>query len=265
MLKYLIDDLDMHGDMALEIYGLSKEEYNACLPKPKAVRHASKNKFVFPAFYGSYWAKIAPSLWNAMLEGKFTLGDGTPFTTHLKRKLKIRELGSLKKDENSRFGKPQPGTFLHHISKVEDHFWHKRFPVYADWKKKWFEAYQRQGFFCSKTGFKHTGIFKRNDVINYPIQGDAFHCLLRSFYRMDEELQKRPKMQSHLVGQIHDSKLALVPIGELDEYLKLCNHIMTTELMEAWKWINVPIKIEAEVTPPGGCWYEKKEIAIPTV
>jgi len=42
----------------------------------------------------------------------------------------------------------------------------------------------------------------------------------------------------------------------------LSHHVMVDELKDEWDWINVPIDIEAEVTPVNGNWYEKKEMKI---
>ena len=37
---------------------------------------------------------------------------------------------------------------------------------------------------------------------------------------------------------------------------------MTIDIRKHWSWINVPLKIEAEVAPVGGSWYEKSEVKI---
>ena len=108
------------------------------------------------------------------------------------------------------------------------------------------------------TGFICQGYMKRNEIVNYPVQGVAFHCLLWSLIRLQKELKKR-KMKTLIIGQIHDSMLNDVPDEELDEFLPLAQYIMVDELLKAWKWINVPIEIEAEVTPIEGNWYQKRE------
>ena len=45
-------------------------------------------------------------------------------------------------------------------------------------------------------------------------------------------------------------------------YLKKAKSIMTKRLPEKWGWINVPLEVEAEVTPVNGSWFEKKEMKI---
>jgi DNA polymerase I-like protein with 3'-5' exonuclease and polymerase domains len=70
-------------------------------------------------------------------------------------------------------------------------------------------------------------------------------------------------MRTLIVGQIHDSILADVPRDELNDFLALANKVMTKQLRNKWKWINVPLAIEAEVCPIGGSWADKKEMEIP--
>ena len=54
LIKYLADkSLDMHRDMAMECFILQQPQVS------KWIRHAAKNKFVFPEFYGSYYKKCA--------------------------------------------------------------------------------------------------------------------------------------------------------------------------------------------------------------
>ena len=52
-------------------------------------------------------------------------------------------------------------------------------------------------------------------------------------------------------------------LPERNEFLKLANRIMTKDLQENWKWINVQLSIEAELAPPGMSWHHKKEVEIP--
>jgi DNA polymerase I-like protein with 3'-5' exonuclease and polymerase domains len=69
-------------------------------------------------------------------------------------------------------------------------------------------------------------------------------------------------MRSKIVGQIHDSIVADVHEEELEEFLKTAQQIMTKRIRKRFDWINVPLDVEAEVTPINGSWYEKKEIPI---
>jgi DNA polymerase I-like protein with 3'-5' exonuclease and polymerase domains len=152
---------------------------------------------------------------------------------------------------------PVPGTFEYHIWEVERRFWNKRFPVYAQWKKDWYNAYLEKGYFLTHTGFKIGGDFRRNQVINYPVQGSAFHCLLMSIILVNKELAKY-KMKSKLCIQIHDSMTGDVPNDEVQDFLDITNEVMTKKVPAMWDWINIPLDAEAEVTPAGGSWADKK-------
>jgi len=168
----------------------------------------------------------------------------------------IYELGSCGTDEE-----PEDGTFQKHVREIEYDFWNKRFKVYNQWKKDWWEAYQEDGFFKMLTGFIVAGNLNRKQAINIPIQGSAFHWLLWCLIRI-QKLMKRYKMKSLLVGQIHDSILADIRMGELKEYLKIVKQVIYEDLPKHWKWIIVPLAVEAEVAPVGGSWFEKEEIEI---
>jgi DNA polymerase I-like protein with 3'-5' exonuclease and polymerase domains len=138
-----------------------------------------------------------------------------------------------------------------------------RFPVYTQWKKDWHSAYTKKGWFKTKTGFICSGIMSRNDAINYPVQGSAFHCLLWSLTDLVLHGIKRAGMKALIVGQIHDSIVADVPDSEVDDFLRLVHHTTTTKLREAFRWINVPLDVEADVCPLGGSWADKESYKIP--
>lgn len=220
------------------------------IPKDKVskkARYASKNKFVFPAFYGSYYKQIGPDLWNAIDELSLEV-DGVPMKKHLSNKLHKK-------------GDALFDAFVAHIQTVENSFWNQRFPVYTQWKKDWWDAYLKKGYFLTKTGFICRGKMKRNEAINYPVQGSAFHCLLWSFIEMTKALKKN-KMKSVLIGQIHDSALGDVPEEELEDYIALFREISTERIRAAWDWIILPLDVEVEVTGLNESWYTKKGIAL---
>ena len=251
MINYISNPkLDLHRDMAMECYQLNQSQIT------KDIRFYGKNCFVFPQFYGSIYIDCARNLWEAISTADLKTKNNIPLKQHLRSK-GIKELGECDFNEKSR-----PNTFERHIQQIEKKFWEKRFKTYTQWKKKWFYKYLDRGWMLTKTGFICQGFMKRNEIINYPVQGSAFHCLLWSLIRLVKELRKH-KMKSLVIGQIHDSILADVPAEELDDFLVLANNVMTTQLMETWKWINVPLTVEAEVCPVGGSWADKKEMEIP--
>ena len=250
MLEYLEDESkDMHRDVAMTIYKLDQKEVN------KKIRNEAKNKFVFPEFYGSFYVDCARALWNAMTTQELKTETGVLLKEHMASK-GITKLGKC--DENTA---PVPGTFEHHVKKVEDHFWNERFAVYTSWKKSWFNAYKARGSFRSLTGFEWHGVFRRNEVINYPVQSIAFHALLWCLTMIQNEC-RRLGMKTLIIGQIHDSILADVPDSEMEQFLKIAKRVMTVDAREKWPWINTRLKVEADATPIGGSWYEKAKVEL---
>jgi len=247
MLDYIHDSTkDMHTDMTAECYMLPKSEIT------KELRYYGKNCFVFPQFYGSVYQQCAPALWEAR---KLKTANGKTVKEHLAEK-GIKKLGACTFDKE-----PIRGTFEAHLREVSNHFWQERFPIYNAWKKTWYENYLKTGRFNSLSGFSYWGIFKRNEVINYPIQGSAFHCLLYSLILLQKQIQKKG-LKAKIVGQIHDSIVADVPGEEVGIYLKMAKEIMTTTLLKRWPWIVVPLEIEAEVAPVNQPWFRKVPYAI---
>lgn len=240
---------DMHRDMAAECYFLAQTAVT------KAVRQATKGSFVFAEFYGDWYKQITKNLWDGMDRYGLTHADGTPLQDHLKAQ-GVKGRGECDPDKS-----PRAGTFEHHIKAVEDRFWGERFKVYNDIRKKWVEEYTQQGYIDIATGFRCMGPMTRNQVMNYKIQGPAFQCLLWSLIEIIKEVKRR-KMKTKIVGQIHDSIIADVPLNEVDEYLILTKEITTRKLMAHWAWLTVPFEIEAEIAYTN--WHEKRTIKIPT-
>jgi len=261
MLEYLTDSSkDMHRDCSQECYILPPGDMlNPVDDKDKkrisTIRYCGKNKFVFPEFYGDWYIDCAKALWEAIGEFNLCLRDGTPLKDHLAKK-GIHELGDCDPDMS-----PRSGTFEKHIKDVEYSFWNDRFPIYNQWKKDWVKQVNRDGYFLTKTGFICQGVMKKNEMINYPVQGSAFHGLLQGLIWNGNTIEKR-SMDSLIIGQIHDSIVGDVPAGEVEEYLHLSNRNMTKRLRKVWPWIITPLEIEAEMTPLDGCWADKKEVTI---
>lgn len=249
LIEYINDpSKDMHRDMAAECYMCKAKQVS------KKMRYCAKNQFVFPQFYGSFFKDCAPNLWDSI--GKMDLRiDGMQLDDWLVEK-GITGLGSIISHDNGRI-ETRPGTFLEHIRKVEEDFWGQRFKVYNQWKKDWYEQYLRTGKFRMLTGFEITGLYKRNEVINSPIQGSAFHCLLWSLIQIIKQIKRR-KMKTKVVGQVHDSICLDCPINELEDIITLCTQVMTKDLLNEWDWLIVPMEVEVKT---GDNWYEMKELA----
>ena len=74
-----------------------------------------------------------------------------------------------------------------------------------------------------------------------------------------QKLLRKYKMKTIIIGQIHDSIIADVYKGELKDYLHMSKKVMTEDIRKHWKWINVPLEIEAEVCDIDQSWNEKKK------
>lgn len=247
LLAYVKDEKkDMHRDMAARCYMLKHEWVS------KQTRHAGKNMFVFPEFYGDYYINIAKAMWDEIrLSDLHYIKDEKKIglRQHLKRK-GIDQLGKC--DSKSR---PEPGTFEHHIWTEERYFWDVLFPVYASWKKEWYRRYLERGEMAMFTGFQCLGaILSFNQAVNYPIQGASFHFLLAVLIELQKWLNKY-KMRTLLLGEIHDSLMFDAAKHELQDLLWKIYELMTVMIPKKWPWICVPITAELEVAPPGMSWF----------
>jgi DNA polymerase-1 len=249
LIAYVSDPTkDMHGDMGRQCYIVAQKQMT------KLIRYCAKNGFVFPEFYGNWYKAVAKDLWTKISEMKLVTADGTPLREHL-RKHGIKGLGKCDPEQDA-----MPGTFEYHIKEVEDDFWHRRFKVYDQWKKEWNQAYVEKGYFDMLTGFRCSTIMDRKQVVNYPVQGSAFHCLLWSLIRVQKLLRKY-RLKSLVVGQIHDSMIMDVLVREMKDVMEIVKQVTTIDLAQHWSWICVPLRIEAEASPAGQSWYLKKEVA----
>ncbi len=258
MRNYLLDPAsDMHRDQASDLFFMPIDFLVANKDwAKKRVRDWAKNRWVFPQFYGSVYFQCAPSIWEAVLDGH-NRKDKVPGTNlTIKKWLKqhgIKELGDCSQSNRH----PAEDSFVRHCQKCERKMWDVRFPQYTQWKKDWWNAYLKKGYYETLTGFIVRGVYKRNEVLNYGIQGSAFHCLLWSLIQLNKWLKKY-KMKSRIVGEIHDSMLLDLHPKEIHDVLNQAYKIMTVDLLKAWKWISIPMESETEVSPPGASWHEKK-------
>lgn len=240
--EYLLNPkLDMHLDMAMKCYMLKEKHVLRGSKATKAIRYCGKNMWVFPQFYGSYYKDCSDALWTGIKTFGLTTAEGESVQEVLRSNgIKTKE------------------AFCEHLKGVEDYFWNKLFPVYTAWKEEWYELYLQRGYVDTLTGFRCRGHMRRNAVINYPIQGDAFHCNLWACIQLVKWLKKN-KMRTYLWGQIHDSINAVTFKDEKADFIAATKDILQVQLPARWKWITVPITVEIEAAPMGKSWYEKKE------
>lgn len=254
MYKYLTKPgSDMHGDMAEQIFMLDKLDRSQ--PEHNVLRAAAKNGFVFPQFYGDYYKNNALSMagtWCRLPESrkwKPNMGIPLPGGQHIGEHLISNGIKSI-------------DDFISHIKEIEYDFWNNRFPVYKEWKEKWWINYQKKGEIHMHTGFTCRGIMGRNDCINYPVQGAAFHCLLWCFIRT-LDLIKHKGWKSRLIGQIHDAFVLDVYPPELERLALNIRLITTGDLPNAWPWIQVPLGVEAELAGVDESWAEVQPYKLP--
>lgn len=248
MLKYINDPTsDMHKDMAIQLYEL--DDLDKKQSGDKHLRQAAKNGFVFPQFYGDYYGNNAVILIDYAKTCPELSNGGT-----ILEWLSDRKLVKLNRDG----GVVNYDRFINHVKDVEHDFWYKRFKVYQDWKDEYYARYQRDGYIDLLTGFRCSGVMRRNEVINYPVQGAAFHCLLWSFIKFHAQ-SKNLQWDSRLVGQIHDDMVVDTHPDELKEVAKLIEHITCVMLPDHWKWIIVPIEIETSMAGVDEPWGATEE------
>jgi DNA polymerase I len=233
---------NMHTDMAKQIYMLNKFKKEG---SEKILRGGAKNGFVFPQFYGDYYGNNALSLasWGELpTQGQFNEKQGLKLMTG-------KTLGQHLIDK----GINCFDDFLEHIKEVEDDFWNNRFRGYNQWKKNNVKEYYENGYLQMLTGFICSGLMSKNDINNYSIQGASFHLNLKTFITLNKKMKKL-NMRSKLIGQIHDSIVVDAHPNEVDDLMSYLKYIACEWLKTKWKWINVPLEIEANIFEPDGNW-----------
>lgn len=232
-IKYLTTGADMHKDNACDIWMLKPEEITGM------IRFFVKNGWTFPQFYGDWYGSCSKELWKSSVD--LEIVPGFTLKDHLLEK-------GIKKVEE----------FTEHCKTAEDILWNKRFKGYSQWKKDINDFYLKNGYVETHFGFQFTGYMDRKQTANYPIQGTAFHLLLFCI----NTLLKRKKeygWKSEIVGQVHDSGIPdLVPEEEI-EVLSEFKHIAEVELAQNFKWINVPFRVDTELSEINGTFADLTE------
>lgn len=245
LIKYVSDPAtDMHRDLAKQIFKLDEFDKNI----HKTLRQAAKNGFVFPEFYGDYYKNCANNLacnWGQLSTGKWKVGQGIP----------IGE--SFLSDHLISKGIKSFDNFTDHIKEIEDDFWGNRFGEYAEWKDMWWKTYKKYGYVSLLNGFMCQGVMNKKEVCNYPGQSLGFHFLLWSFIESSKLIEKE-KLQSMLIGQVHDSEIVDLNPDEAEYLQEKINKIATEDLPNHWKFINVPLVVEFEKYKINGSWAEKE-------
>jgi len=249
--KFIYDIVhgDMHSDMTKQIFLM--ENFNKSIPSHNLLRAATKNGFVFPQFYGDYYKNCSVNLackWGELPQGKWKRGQGieidSPAFT-LSDHLISKGLNSFDK-------------FEEHIKKIEKDFWENRYSVYNEWKELWWKLYLKYGYVDLLTGFRCKDIMRKNVCINTPIQGVAFHYLLKAFIMMDALIISK-RLDSKLVSQVHDSLIIDCHPDETEYVIERVMDIIENKIPKLWKWVNVPIEADVEKCLINGSWAEKEK------
>jgi len=220
LIDFIVSGNDPHAYWSEKIFSriFSSKE------RTKELRQETKNKLVFPCFYGSFYKKTAPDLWEVLT------------------------------DEERREWKNY-NKFEQHIEDVEDDFW-TMFKVTREWQNNYVNSYYKKGYIRDYAwGFIRRGYLDRTKIFNFPIQGPAFHCLQWSI----NEIWKQNffNMKSLLCGEIHDELFWDNWRREFPVLKKKVDYIMTEKIREDNPWIIVPLETEWEIGPN---WAEMKEV-----
>lgn len=221
LIDYVVSGADPHSDWAVEIVGPDALE-----DKEWDWRDITKNTFIFPEFYGSWYKSIA--------KGFPIPEDFYPTTTKLRRYERWES----------------------HLGRCERKFW-KEFKGVREWQDSKYEQYKRVGYVQDDAwGFRRRGYLTRNKIYNFPIQGPAFHCLLWSIIRYYKEKYDQ-RFESKLCAQIHDELFFDAEPGEVKELREKVSKIMTEDIREEHPWIIVPLEVEWSM---GDNWLEMKGV-----
>jgi DNA polymerase-1 len=232
LISYILDETkDMHTDQAARIFKLKQFEVT------KQIRHIGKNDFVFPEFYGDWYETCAKSAWEDC--DPLTTKSGMPVKEHLANK-GITTLKSFKK----------------HLEIVEKDFW-SMLKITKRWRQTVVNDYLQKGYVDTFFGFRRNGYLEKNQIINTPVQGTAFHCLLWAYNRLTR-LFKEMELVSKLIGQIHDSILSDVHPKEQIIVANLMRQVMEKDIAAKFDWIVVPLTVEIETTGIDMPWSTKK-------
>lgn len=241
LIKYSCDDsTDMHRDTIKQLFKINDNDWDILAQNKiaKPIRQEGKG-FVFAEFYGDFYKPLAKKLWEHSHILKYV--DDKTVRDHLRQE-----------------GLTNYNTFESHVEAVEKHFWNVRFKKYNKWRNDFWNAYCEKGWFRTLTGFILQGEMTRNEVTNAPIQGSAFHCLLLAFVILDD-IALTENWQTKLIGQIHDEILLDLHPLEEEHVMSTVKWVMTEAVPNIYNFVNVPLEVEADLTPLGGTWYDKEE------
>lgn len=229
-IKYVSDvGNDMHRDMAAKTVIRKKEDVQ------KDERQITKNGFVFPTIYTSYWKNTAKNMWDQ-------------FSADTLKHLRSEGIKNLE-------------DYRSHIKSVERWFWEDQFPVGYEWMNKAIKTYKKKGYVELYTGFRCYGPLTRAQIINTPVQGTASHCKLWTLQQVNRIITKK-KMNSKILLEIHDSIIPDINPAEEMYMDHLLWNYGTQKIREHWEWLNVPLFIEKKISAINGNWANMENMGL---
>lgn len=231
LVKYVSDlSTDMHLDSSVPLFMVESKKVN------KALRNVTKNAFVFASFYGSYWKQTAADIWEQIDVSNPVDVFGFDVVAHLRAS-----------------GIHTYEDWEAHVMEQERILWEDRFPDYQKFRENTFKSFMNYGFIDYPNGFRYMGPATRNEVLNSPVQGPAFHVQLWAFDKVCRILREQ-KFNSFPMGQIHDAMVLSVDPAEEALVDRLIWEYATQKVKEHWTYINIPLVLEHESSPVGGSW-----------
>ena len=225
MVKYLCDPhSDMHRDTACDMYCRKQDELD------KKERQSIKTGYVFSSFYGATYKSCAQRMWANMPD--FT-------KEHL-----AKDCGIDTYDK-----------WVEHVKKGDQIFWGERFKVYGEWRQQEWARYQQNGFVEGYMGCRCYGPMGFTECANRCIQGSGCHTLMWALTQDVKDFE-RLGLKSRIVGQIHDAIILLAREDEKELVEDILYKNGVLRVMDAFKWLHVPLVIEAEASASGGSWAE---------
>lgn len=233
LVKYVNDlSTDMHLDAAVDLFMVPKDKVN------KLLRNAAKGPFVFASFYGSYWKQTAEGIWNEINIKDAEKVYGFNVVEHLKS-CGIRSYTDWEE----------------HVKEQERVLWFERFPAYQQFREDTYDFFCREGYIDYVNGFRYEGPATKNEVLNAPVQGPAFHTQLWAFAQVHREIREKGSAIK-LYGNIHDSAIFSCPPDEEAWLDSRVAYWFTVAVKEHYTWIDVLLMVEKERSEVNGNWSE---------
>lgn len=243
LIKYVTDEsTDMHRDVAMDLFMYTLREWGQ-LSYAKILRQASKNGYVFPAFYGSSGKNAARGIWEQV-----PVEEKRRVLMKLDNKNPTKWLDASHQELDSARALV---IWTDHVKAYDRKFWGERFKVYADKKRINEENYMTKGYLDTVTGFRIQGPMGFTELNNYVVQGPAFHCLLWTLINVNREVEDSfPK--TDIVGETHDSMMADADPDDEEELDAIVKDYGTKKIREHWDWLIVPLTLEKERSEVNG-------------